>query len=142
MTRDDIIEFMNANPLCFLATVEEGQPRVRGMHMYRADRKGLLFHTAEMKDLYAQVTRNPQAEACFVSPDGHLQVRVRGEIEVLEDLDLKKEMVEARDFLQSLVYENGFEVLKVLRLKNCVAVPWTFDLNFMPKVFVDLTDPF
>ena len=138
MNKDGMIEFMNANPQCYLATVENGQPRVRGMLMYRADTGGLLFHTAEQKDLYRQARDNPHAEACFVSPDGHLQVRVRGEMEVVEDLELKKEMVEAREFLQAFVYENGFDLLKVLRMKNCVATLWTFDLNFMPKVFVEL----
>jgi pyridoxamine 5'-phosphate oxidase len=141
MNRDDMIQFLNANPLCHLATLEEGQPRVRGMLLYRADSTGLLFHTAEQKDLYRQVRENPHAEACFISPDGHLQVRVRGEVEIVEDLDLKKEMVAAREFLQALVFENGYEVLKVLRMKNCVATLWTYELNFMPKVFMELTDP-
>jgi pyridoxamine 5'-phosphate oxidase len=142
MTRDDMLVFLNANPVCSLATVEEGQPRVRGMLLYRADKNGLLFHTAEQKDLYRQVRENPHAEALFLSPDGHLQVRVRGKMEVVEDLALKKEMVERREFLQPLVYENGFDVLKVLRMKNCVALLWTYDLNFMPKVYVELTDSF
>jgi pyridoxamine 5'-phosphate oxidase len=142
MTRDDMIDFLNANPVCHLATVEGGEPRVRGMLLYRAGADGLLFHTAEPKDLFRQVRENPRAEACFVSPDGHLQVRLRGALEVVEDLELKKEMVQAREFLQPMVAENGYDMLKVLRMKDCVATLWTFDLNFMPKVFVELTDNF
>lgn len=142
MTRDDLIQFLNANPMCFLATTEGGEPRVRGMLMYRADKDGILFHTAEQKDLVKQVKENPRAEVCFVSPDGHLQVRVRGEMELVEDLDLKKEIVQAREFLQNLVYANGYDMLKVLRMKNCTATLWTFDLNFLPKVWVELTDNF
>jgi pyridoxamine 5'-phosphate oxidase len=138
MNRDDMIEFMNANPQCHLATIEDGRPRVRGMLLYRADKDGLLFHTAGQKDLFRQVLENPHVEVCFVSPDGHLQLRVRGEVSVVEDLELKKEMVEARDFLQPLVYENGFDVLKVLRVTKCVAILWTYELNFMPKVYLEL----
>jgi pyridoxamine 5'-phosphate oxidase len=140
MTRDDMIQFLNANPQCYLATVEGGEPRVRGMLLYRADQDGLIFHTAEPKDLFRQAQENPRAEVCFVSPDGHLQVRVRGELEVVEDLELKKEMVEAREFLQPIVFQNGYGMLKVLRMKGCVATLWTIDLNFLPKVFVELTD--
>jgi pyridoxamine 5'-phosphate oxidase len=142
MTRDDMITFLNANPMCFLSTIEGGEPRVRGMLMYRAGTDGILFHTADKKDLLAQVKENPRAEACFVSPDGHLQVRVRGELEIVEDLALKKEMVQEREFLQTMVYANGYDMLKVLRMKNCVATLWTFDLNFLPKVWVELTDNF
>ena len=141
MTRDDLLQFLNANPLCSLATVEGGEPRVRGMHLYRAEASGLLFHTAEPKDLYRQVRENPRAEACFVSPDSHLQIRVRGEMEVVEDLELKKEMVNAREYLQPLVWSNGFDILKVLRMKNCTALIWTSDLDFMPKMPIELTDP-
>ncbi|MCU0915360.1 MAG: pyridoxamine 5'-phosphate oxidase family protein [Planctomycetes bacterium] len=51
MTREQILEFVNANPLCHLATCEGQQPRVRGMMMYRADAAGLIFHTGHFKAL-------------------------------------------------------------------------------------------
>ena len=65
MNRNEMLQFMNANPVCCLATVENGQPRVRGMLMYRADEQGILFHTASFKDLYRQVQENPLVEVCF-----------------------------------------------------------------------------
>lgn len=46
MQRNEILQFMNANPTCYLATMENDQSRVRGMSMYRADEQGILFHTA------------------------------------------------------------------------------------------------
>ena len=98
-------------------------------------RSGLLFHTAEQKDLYRQVGTTPCrrfVSRTVISRCGYAArwggggPRAQGE------------MVEAREFLQAFVYENGFDLLKVLRMKNCVATLWTFDLNFMPKVFVEL----
>ncbi len=140
MDRNKMLQFMNANPACCLATVENDRPRVRGMLMYRADEQGILFHTASFKDLYRQVQENPLVEVCFTSPDGSLQVRVSGRAEVVDDVDLKKEVVEARDFLKPWVYPDGFDKLKLLRVRDCVATLWTFDRNFTRKEFVRLTD--
>ena len=140
MNRNEMLQFMNANPVCCLATVENGQPRVRGMLMYRADEQGILFHTASFKDLYRQVQENPLVEVCFISPDGSVQVRVSGRIESGDDMDLKNEIVQARDFLKPLVYPDGFDKLKLLRDRDCMATLWTYDLNFTPKEFVRLTD--
>jgi hypothetical protein len=55
MTREEILSFLNHNPVCHVATMEEGRPRVRGMFMYRADDRGLLFHTGTFKALAKQV---------------------------------------------------------------------------------------
>ncbi len=139
MTKDEILQFINANPACCLATVEDDRPRVRGMLMYRADETGILFHTGEFKDLFRQIQKNPHAEACFTSPDGGIQVRVSGTVRIIEDLDLKKEIVAAREFLQMWVYENGYDTLKVFRLSDCTATVWTFETNFMPKEYMELT---
>ncbi len=40
MTRKEILEFINKNPVCFLATQDSEQPRVRGMMVVKADEKG------------------------------------------------------------------------------------------------------
>jgi len=50
MTKTEILEFINANPTCYLATSENNKPRVRGMRMYRADGKGIIFQTSNVKD--------------------------------------------------------------------------------------------
>ncbi|MRR14372.1 pyridoxamine 5'-phosphate oxidase family protein, partial [archaeon] len=91
MNKEEIIQFINANPACYLATIDDGRPRVRGMLMYRADSEGILFHTGGTKDLFRQILKDPHAEACFTSPDGGIQVRVSGTVKVIEDMELKRE---------------------------------------------------
>ena len=59
MNREEIIPFLNRNPVCHLATVEGGKPRVRGMFMYRADEQGLLFHTGAGKALALTTVGSP-----------------------------------------------------------------------------------
>lgn len=136
MTRDDIIRFLNQNPVCHLATLEEGHPRVRGMFMYRADDGGLLFHTGAGKSLAKQIRNGAPVEACFNGND--VQVRVSGTAEIVDDLALKKEIASARPFMQPWIEQYGYDLLVVFRVANCEAVAWTMADNFKPTVYQKL----
>lgn len=133
MTRDEILRFLNQNPVCHLATLEDGRPRVRGMFMYRADEQGLLFHTGSTKSLAAQVRTGAPVEACFNSPD--VQVRVSGVAEIVEDMELKQEIVSARPFMQPWIAEHGYGLLVVVRVARCEAAVWTMATNFEPTTY-------
>ncbi len=136
MTRAQILEFLNANPMCHLASCEGSQPRVRGMMMYRADSTGLIFHTGNYKALSKQLLANKQVEVCFNSQD--TQVRVAGVVEIVEDMTLKKEIVEARPFLKPWVEEHGYDLLVVFRVTQCQAAVWTMATNFEPTQYQKL----
>jgi pyridoxamine 5'-phosphate oxidase len=138
MNKAEIVKFINGHPLCHLATVEGNSPRVRGMMMYRADEKGILFHTSDTKDLWHQVKANPNVEICFNDLANNLQIRVEGRAQIVEDPDLKKEIVEERTFLKPFVEKNGYEPMKVFRVTGCRAQVWTMSTNFAPKEYIDL----
>ncbi|MGD9611468.1 MAG: pyridoxamine 5'-phosphate oxidase family protein [Kiritimatiellia bacterium] len=133
MTREEILRFINQNPVCHLATLEDGKPRVRGMFMYRADENGLLFHTGAGKSLAKQIRAGAPAEACFNSPD--VQVRVAGVAEIVDDLALKKEVVSARPFMQPWIAQYGYDMLVLFRIAQCEAYVWTMADNFQPTAF-------
>lgn len=133
MTNAEILAFLNEHPLCHLATLEDGRPRVRGMMMYRADEQGLLFHTGTGKSLAKQMQNGAPAEVCFNSPE--LQIRVSGTVQVVDDLDLKKEIVAARPFLQPWVEQRGYGLLHVFRVADCAAATWTMADNFLPTTY-------
>ena len=136
MTREEILRFINENPACHLATLEDGQPRVRGMLAYRADETGVIFHTGTSKALAQQIRKNPQAEACFNSHN--TQVRVAGVVEILEDETLKKEIVEARPFLKPWVAAHGMGLLVAFRLTHCEVTVWTMATNLQPTKYQKL----
>ncbi len=120
MNREEILAFLNANPSCHLATLEGDQPRVRGMFMYRADEKGIIFHTGDFKSLYSQIKGNKKVEICFNSPDK--QVRVEGVAEIIDDANLKKEILEARPWLTPLMGQRRrrrADYLSDNRLQGC-----------------------
>ncbi len=133
MNKQEIYELMNQNLGFYLATVDEDQPHVRGMMLFRADENGIIFHTASTKDVYKQIMENPKAELCF-NANG-TQIRVTGTLEVMHDEKIREEIFAhpTRKFLQAWK-ENGIDnLLEVLIMRNCEAVIWTMQSNFEPK---------
>ena len=140
MNKNEIIAFLNTNPVFHLATVEGGKPHVRGMYLYRADENGILFHTGKTKEIHQQLSKNPNVEMSF--NNGKLadltQVRVSGIAEQIEDMDLKKEIVQKRPFLKPWVERDGYDSLAVYRISKGMAVVWTMNANFAAKEPVEL----
>lgn len=140
MNKKEILDFLTANPIFNLATCEGDTPHVRGMLLYRADENGIVFNTGKVKDMYRQLTENPKVELCFTNGifENLIQVRVAGTVEPLEDLGLKKEIVEKRDFLKPWIDKVGYEQLAVFVVRNGVATTWTMATNVEPKQYIQL----
>jgi pyridoxamine 5'-phosphate oxidase len=134
MDKKEILEFINKNPMACLGTVDDNKARVRGMETFRADENGLIFYTSKSKDVFKQIARNPEVEVCYIS--GASQVRVRGKMEILEDLALKKEIVEKRPFLQQ-IYQGNYDGMGVCRLKG-KATTWSMENMAAPKTFTEI----
>ena len=128
---------MNANPTCYLATVEGNKPRVRAMGMVKADENGIIIETGTFKDVYKQMSANPNVELCFFNAKDGVQVRVSGAVEPVDDVKLKDEIIVKRPFLKQRVAEGGYEAMGVFRLKG-VAYVWSFATNLEPKTYVQL----
>ncbi|MDE7422158.1 MAG: pyridoxamine 5'-phosphate oxidase family protein [Lachnospiraceae bacterium] len=130
MTKEELFQIMNENPVFHLATMDGDQPRVRGMLLFRADEEGIIFHTASTKDVYAQILANPKAEICFQGQG--IQVRVTGILEQVQDEKLKEEIFAhpTRKFLQPWKDQGIDGLLQIFRLKNGTAVTWTMETNF------------
>jgi len=62
MTKEDIISFVNADPICYLATVEGDRPHVRAIGMYKADEKGILIQPSTVQGMYRELVQNPKVE--------------------------------------------------------------------------------
>jgi pyridoxamine 5'-phosphate oxidase len=137
MNKSEILAFLNANPSCHLATVEGNKPHVRSILIYRADEGGIRIETGTMKDLYKQLSQNPNVELCFNNYEDGIQVRVSGAVEPVDDVGLKDEIIAQRPFLKQRVEEGGYEAMAVYRLKG-VAHVWTSATNLAPKTYIQL----
>lgn len=134
MDKKEILKFITENPIGYLATVEGKSARVRGMETFRADEKGLIFYTSKLKNVFQQIVDNPNVEVCYFAKG--LQIRVRGKMEVVEDLELKKEIVGKRPFLKT-AYEKSFDGMGVCRLKG-KATTWSMQDMTAPTTFIEL----
>ena len=93
MTKEQIFDLLNSNLAFHLATIENGEPRVRAMKLYKADETGIVFHTGDFKDVYRQIIANPNVQMCFNDAKTGIQVRVRGFLEEVMDRDFKDEII-------------------------------------------------
>lgn len=145
MNKSEILAFLRDNPAFYLATAEGNNPHVRGLLLYRADENGIVFQTWKTKDIHQQLSENPRVELCFNNYQGishrkisaSTQIRVSGLVELVEDLELKKEILSKRPFLKALIQETGYE-LAIYRLRKGVAAIWTMENNFAPKNYIEL----
>lgn len=139
LNKSEIFKLMNENPVFHLATMDRDQPRVRGMLLFRADEKGIIFHTASTKDVFKQIMKNPKVELCFQGSG--TQIRVTGKLECIkDDNNLREEIFNhpTRKFLQAWK-DNGIDnLLQIFCLKDGVATEWMMETNFDEKQYVEL----
>ncbi len=138
MTKEEVLEFVTKNPMFSLATNDGSQPRTRMMMICKADENGILFSTGRDKDVNKQLQANPVVEMCFFSKEDNLQVRIEGTVEMFDDLELKKQIVEDFPFLKPWIELQGYEVLIPYRLKNGKATTWSMATAFEPKQYIEL----
>lgn len=138
MTKEEVLSFISENPIFSLATVDDDRPRVRLMMLFRADADGIIFTTGRDKDVNKQMQANSAVELCFSNGDHSRQVRIEGSVEQVDDLELKKQIVEGFPFLKPWVEAQGYEVLVPYRLKDGKACSWTMETNAEPKQYTEL----
>lgn len=108
-----MIDFINENPVCYLATADGDQPRVRAFMCWLADESGIYFDTADYKPTFNQLQANPRMEACFHA--GKRMLRVSGEAEFTDDPGLRKKLFgEKEDDPHTVIF----------RLKSGSAIYW------------------
>lgn len=89
-----VYEFIKANPVFHIATVDGDKARVRpfGFMMKRNNR--LYFCTNKNKEVYKQLTQNPNIEISVMGSDGSSWLRVKGTIAFDESRDAKVQAFE------------------------------------------------
>jgi uncharacterized pyridoxamine 5'-phosphate oxidase family protein len=132
MTKDEILKFLNENPAFSLATCEGTIPHVRTLMLHKANETGIYFMVGKFKDVYRQLSLNPSVELCFHTDD--FQIRITGQVENLDkELDLKKEILEARPFMKPWIEQVGIKYMAVFKVKNGIAKVWSLESDMQPK---------
>jgi len=89
----EIISFINSHKNGCLATVEDGQPRVRPWAFMLEDGGKFWFCTANNKDVFKQLKQNPQIE--FTSWESFNILRLSGKVTFSDDFKMKAKIMES-----------------------------------------------
>ncbi|MCD8036098.1 MAG: pyridoxamine 5'-phosphate oxidase family protein [Clostridiales bacterium] len=115
---DELLEFLQKNPIFYLATNDDGQPRVRpfGFHMIFDDKFYMV--TALPKKVCKQLQKNPKVEFCSMAPDTHF-LRVNGEVVFDNDnMEAKKKVFEVMPDLLKMYGSAENPAMSVFYLKD------------------------
>ena len=139
MDQVEIMQFINRNPTFSMATCSDNVPYVRTMTVAFADNRGIVLATGREKDVCRQMQANPRIEMCFYNAQNGVQVRIAGTAAEVDDVQLKKDIVEKFDFLKPWVEAQGYDILAAFRVTNARATTWTMADMAKPKEYVTLT---
>ena len=117
----DVYKFLKKADTYFLATVENGEPRVRPFGTVHIFEGKLYIQTGKSKAVFQQLEANPNAELCATYKGTWLRIRCK----LIDDnrVEAKKAMLDAYPNLRGRYNEND-DNTRVLYMQDAVA---TFD---------------
>jgi uncharacterized pyridoxamine 5'-phosphate oxidase family protein len=86
----------------FLATVENGMPKVRAWGHIKMEGETLYFATDNTKAVFQQLKAVPYAEYVVMNPATYSTLRVFGKVVFVDDIDIKKKTLEENDMLRMM----------------------------------------
>jgi uncharacterized pyridoxamine 5'-phosphate oxidase family protein len=126
----DCVKFANDNKICYLATAEGDQPRVRCVEMWYADETGFYFQAETVKALYKQIEKNPKVEIYFITKDFNKVLRVYGKAKIITDAKIRARCIEERPFVKNFgITEPSNPLLLVFQVYTGEAYFWTMADN-------------
>jgi uncharacterized pyridoxamine 5'-phosphate oxidase family protein len=125
------IEYLKANDVFHIATVEGNKARVRpfGFKMKRNDK--LYLCTGKMKDVYKQMVENPDIEISCVGSD-RTWLRIRGRIAFDDSREAKAQAFEESPQLLN-IYKKGADDETYVTFYFTEAVATLYSFGAPPK---------
>ncbi len=125
---NDVVKFLEANPVQYLATVgTDGKAKCRPF-MFCFEKDGRLwFCTNSQKDVYQDMQKNPYVEVSVASPD-YAWIRLNGKA-VFEDNRAVKEGCMANPIVKGQYQTADNPIFEVFYLEDAKAVLADFSGN-------------
>jgi uncharacterized pyridoxamine 5'-phosphate oxidase family protein len=114
-----VYDFLKECKTYYLATSEDGQPRVRPFGTVNIFDGKLYIQTGKAKPVSKQMLKNPKVELCAFNGDKWL--RLSGELREDDRVEAKKSMLDSYPELRGMYDENDANT-QVLYFKNAKAV--------------------
>jgi uncharacterized pyridoxamine 5'-phosphate oxidase family protein len=117
---EQILKIIKENGYGYLATVDNGKPRVRPFGFMFEEEGKLYFCTNSMKDVYKQLIELPYVEFSTTSKDMVI-VRITGEIIFSEELDKKEKVLNSSEMVRKGYKSADNPILKVFYIEHGTA---------------------
>ena len=98
---EEVMKILTEGNIGYLATVEDGKPRVRPFGFGFEENGKYFFCTNNTKDVYNQLKNIPYAEYSVTSKN-MITVRIRGKIEFTNDISKKEKTIAASSLVRSI----------------------------------------
>lgn len=122
---EKVCSFLKETGAYYLATVEDGQPRVRPFGTANIFEHKLYIQTGKVKPVSKQLAQNPRFEICAFKAETGEWLRLSGELVEDDRTEARKSMLDAYPSLRAMYDENDGNT-QVLYVKNAKAVFCSF----------------
>lgn len=119
-TMKDVVNFLTEHKQGFLATTEDGKPRVRPFEFGVEDGGKIYFCTANSKEVYNQIKANPYIEFSSSAP-GNTWIRVSGEVRFSDDINVKEKIINSSELVKAIYKTSDNSLLEIFYLVNGTA---------------------
>ncbi|MFH0974387.1 MAG: pyridoxamine 5'-phosphate oxidase family protein [Spirochaetota bacterium] len=126
---EEVIRFLKENPIGFLASVDNGKPRVRPFGFMLEENGKLYFCTGTVKDVYKQLKNVPSVEFSCLSKDFSKWLRVNGQIKFSDDAKIKEKIINSQPLVKSIYKTADNPVFTIFFIDNGNASLWDFSGN-------------
>ena len=92
--RQEVLTYLKDCGVYFIATEEDGQPRVRPFSSCEILDGQLVILTGKVKDVYKQIEKNPRVELCAMNPSGMEWIRISATLVPVESKETRGALLE------------------------------------------------
>lgn len=121
---EEVLAFFKENPVFFIATSEDGQPRVRPFGAMINYGGKLFICTNNQKKVFNQMKKDPRIEICGFNGSKAEWLRLQATAEEVDDAAIRSRMLEENPMLKD-VYSPNDGLFAVIGLSNCTASFWS-----------------
>ena len=119
----EVLEFLKNSGVYYLATVDEGKPRVRPFGTAEIFEDRLYIQTGKKKDVYKQIKKNNNVELCAFN--NGKWIRISGKLISDDRIEAKKDMLDKNPDLRGMYNENDDNTI-VLYFESATATISSF----------------
>jgi uncharacterized pyridoxamine 5'-phosphate oxidase family protein len=115
---EEVIKFLNQNRLGYLATVDNGKPRVRPWGFMFEENGKFWFCTNNTKNVYKQLMEVPYIEFSCSTPEFNTWLRISGKISFSKDKAIKEKIFQTNPMLKNMYQSADNPIFEVFCLEH------------------------